>query len=81
MENLFKRLKKNNCKLNKKKINLCWKEIKVFGHQLTCDGIKPDETKIETIKLFPTPKDKKITRFIGMVRYVHQELKYRNDQY
>lgn len=68
---LLQRLKENNCKLNLQKLKLCQKEVKFYGHNLTCDGLKVDQTKVEAIKQYPQPKDKKaLLRFNGMITYL-----------
>lgn len=71
LEALLVAMRKNNCKLNKKKLKLCKTSVKFFGHNLTTDGLEADETKIEAIKNFPVPKEKKaLLRFLGMVTYL-----------
>ena len=70
-ENLLKRLKQENIKLNPEKLKLCQKSIKFYGHILSQDGLKPDEKKIEAVRNFPEPKDKKdLQRFLGMITYL-----------
>lgn len=71
LEALLLAMRKNNCKLNREKLKLCQKKVKFFGHYLTTDGLKPDDSKIRAIKEFPVPKDKKaLQRFLGMVTYL-----------
>lgn len=71
LEALMKTMRKNNCKLNRSKLKLCKTNVKFFGHNLTTDGLKADDSKIEAIKNFPKPKDKKaLQRFLGMVTYL-----------
>ncbi|XP_055613408.1 uncharacterized protein LOC129759885 [Uranotaenia lowii] len=71
LRDLFMRLKKFNIKLNKSKLKLCERSIKFYGHVLTDHGLKPDETKIEAIRSFPTPTNRKaVHRFVGMVTYL-----------
>ncbi|XP_062537952.1 uncharacterized protein K02A2.6-like [Armigeres subalbatus] len=68
---LFRRLKENNVKLNRSKLNVCQTSVKFYGHVLTTQGLRPDETKRLAIKNYPTPSDRKeVHRFIGMVNYL-----------
>ncbi|XP_038120427.1 uncharacterized protein K02A2.6 [Culex quinquefasciatus] len=71
LEKLLCRLKEHNIKLNKEKLKLCETSVKFYGHVLTNKGLQPDETKISTIRNYPTPTDRKaVHRFIGMVNYL-----------
>ncbi|XP_065091393.1 uncharacterized protein K02A2.6-like [Ochlerotatus camptorhynchus] len=56
---LLTRLEENNVKLNKTKLKLCLTSVKFYGHVLTTRGLQPDESKIETIKNYPKPEDRK----------------------
>lgn len=76
LEALFTRLEQHNVKLNKSKLKLCQTSVKFFGHVLTNKGIQPDESKISTIREYPTPTNRKeVHRFIGMVNYLSRYLK------
>ncbi|XP_055612508.1 uncharacterized protein K02A2.6-like [Uranotaenia lowii] len=76
LETLLNRLAEHNVKLNKSKLKLCQTSVKFYGHVLTDEGIKPDESKIATIQNFPTPTNRKeVHRFIGMVNYLSRFLK------
>ncbi|XP_058449270.1 uncharacterized protein K02A2.6-like [Malaya genurostris] len=71
LEKLLTRLEDYNVKLNKSKMKLCETSVKFYGHMLTDQGIKPDDSKISTIRNFPTPTNRKeVHRFIGMVNYL-----------
>ena len=71
LERLLIRLEENNVKLNRNKLKLCMTSVKFYGHVLTTRGLQPDESKVETIKNFPRPQDKKeLQRFVGMVNYL-----------
>lgn len=42
-----------------------------MGHNITAEGVKPDESKIVAINKMPTPTDPlAVKRFCGMVQYV-----------
>ncbi|XP_058827893.1 uncharacterized protein K02A2.6-like [Topomyia yanbarensis] len=76
LEMLLTRLEEHNVKLNRSKLKLCQTSIKFYGHVLTNQGIKPDESKIATIRNFPTPTNRKeVHRFIGMVNYLSRFIK------
>lgn len=71
LEKLLCRLEKHNVKLNREKLKLCQTSVKFYGHILTDKGLQPDESKIATIRNYPTPTDRKeVHRFIGMVNYL-----------
>jgi hypothetical protein len=70
-ENLLKRLREINCKLNKDKVNLLRTSVKFYGHMLTNEGLKVDTSKVEAISKMPTPtSSKEVLRFLGMVGYL-----------
>lgn len=46
-------------------------KTKVFGHVLTPDGLKPDQSKVKAIVAMPTPSDNKaLERLLGMIGYL-----------
>ena len=46
-------------------------EVTYIGHKLTAAGVKPDEAKIEAIKMMPHPEDKKgAERLLCMLNYL-----------
>ncbi|XP_062534340.1 uncharacterized protein LOC134203485, partial [Armigeres subalbatus] len=76
LEQLLIRLKQHNVKLNRSKLKLCQTSVKFYGHVLTDQGIQPDESKVATIRGFPTPTNRKeVHRFVGMVNYLSRFLK------
>ncbi|XP_037958998.1 uncharacterized protein K02A2.6-like [Teleopsis dalmanni] len=71
LEELLKRLKQQNLKINKDKLKVCQQDIKFYGHILTSEGVKPDPNKTSAILNIPRPEDKAETmRFLGLVTYV-----------
>lgn len=71
LEKLLCRLEHHNMKLNKSKLKLCERSVKFYGHLLTDEGLKPDESKIEAIREYQRPCNRKeVHRFIGMVTYL-----------
>lgn len=80
LENLFVKLDKANVKLNKEKTKLCKNEIKFYGHILTENGVKPDESKVSAILNMPKPTCKEdLFRFLGMVTYLSRYIKNLSD--
>ncbi|XP_058811066.1 uncharacterized protein K02A2.6-like [Topomyia yanbarensis] len=76
LEKLLERLESKNVKLNKSKMKLCQTTVKFYGHLLTDEGLKADESKIQAIRNFPVPTNRKeIHRFIGMVNYLSRFIK------
>ena len=58
-------------KLNKEKLQLHRTNISFMGHELTPEGIKPSQTKVEAIEQFPVPTDKAaVQRLLGMAGYL-----------
>ena len=67
---MLERARQANLKLKKEKCDIRVSTLSYTGHQLTCDGVKPDPKKIRAIKEMPEPCDKKgLQRFLGMVQY------------
>ena len=61
----------NGLKLNAKKLQFKSNNCKFFGHKLTPDGLKADESKIEAIvKMCPPKNEKDLKSFLGMVNYL-----------
>lgn len=60
LEDLLVRLKEKGCKLNKSKLSLCRDTIKFFGHTLTSEGLQPDETKVDELKICQRHKTGKL---------------------
>ncbi|XP_028416269.1 uncharacterized protein K02A2.6-like [Dendronephthya gigantea] len=57
--------------LNPDKCTFRVTEVTYFGHKLTAEGIRPDQTKIEAIINMPAPQDKAgVQRLLGMVNYL-----------
>ena len=52
---VFKVLRAAKLKLNKDKCSFFLPSIKFLGHEITREGILPDEEKLIKVKNFPTP--------------------------
>lgn len=56
--------------LNSKKCRFGARQIKVLGHLVSVDGIRPDPDKIQAVSEFPVPKNLKDVRgFLGLCTY------------
>ena len=61
----------NRLKLNAKKLQFKSNDCKFFGHKLTLEGLKVDESKIEAIvKMSPPKTETDLKSFLGMVNYL-----------
>ena len=70
LEKVLDRLIEANLKLSPEKTFLFRKAIKSLGHQVSYNSIKPDQDKIEAIKNFPAPTNKKgVRQFLGLSGY------------
>ena len=55
---LLNRARTENLKLNSKKMNLPKTEVKLMGHVITKDGLKPDPDNIKDVKNMPKSTSK-----------------------
>jgi len=71
LEEVLRRLRKNNLKLQPDKCEFLRKETIYLGHIISDNGISPDSSKLTAIKEFPTPRKvfKDIQSFIGLAGY------------
>ena len=57
--------------MNKEKCEFGVAETTYIGHDLSAEGIKPDQSKVEAIVNMPPPEDKKgVERLLGTVNYL-----------
>ena len=67
----MEKAKKIGMTLNINKCQFKSSELVYLGHELTSNGIEPDEGKIRSIVGLPAPEDKKgVQRLLGLVNYV-----------
>ena len=60
-----------NLKFNLSKIRLNCSEVPFFGQHISAEGIKPDPSKVKTIKDWPVPSNgKELQSFLGSVNYL-----------
>lgn len=70
LEQVFKRLKEANLKLQPTKCHFAVKKLKFLGHIISKNGIEVDPEKTKAMSEFPTPKTQKQVRsFLGMANY------------
>ena len=69
-------LDKANLKLNPKKCSLFSREVKYLGHVVSENGISTDPEKIECVRSWPVPRNKKQVRsFLGFCSYYRKFVK------
>lgn len=70
LEEVFKRLRKANLKIQLDKTEFLRREINYLGHVITPEGVKPNPDKIKAIMNYPIPKTtKEIKAFLGLLGY------------
>jgi len=63
-------------KLRLEKCTFSERQVKYMGHIISADGIKPDETKLEAIKIIKEPKTtKELKSFLGLISYYRKYIK------
>ena len=67
---IFERLKEFNLKIRPSKCEFLRKEVIYLGHKISENGAQPDESKLDAVRKFPTPKTTKdIKSFLGLAGY------------
>jgi hypothetical protein len=70
IEKVFVKLHKAGLKLGPKKCKFAQDQIEFLGHIVTAEGIKPDPKKLELVKHWPQPTNKRGVRsFLGFMSY------------
>ncbi|GFT29638.1 retrovirus-related Pol polyprotein from transposon 412 [Trichonephila clavipes] len=63
-------------KLNSKKCLFAAQEVKILGHHVSSNGVRPDPDKIKAVRNFPTPKNiHDIRSFLGLCSYFRRFIK------
>ena len=71
MRMLLNRCREKGIKLNKKKLHLNRPSTTFCGHELTRDGVRPDQRKIAAVQNMPPPTDRQgVMRLLGMATYL-----------
>lgn len=64
-------IKASGLKLNRAKCHFRKTELQFFGHIISADGVKPDESKVEAIAKMPNPSNvEQLRQVLGLVNYV-----------
>ena len=67
LEEVFRRLRQANVKLNPKKCNFVKQKVEYLGHVVTPDSISPNPDKVRVVQEFPTPSNfKELRNFLGL---------------
>lgn len=70
LREVFDRLRETNLKATLDKCEFLKREVLYLGHQITKDGLKPNDDKIKAVLQFPVPKSPtEIKSFIGLIGY------------
>ena len=73
---VLKRFRKFNLKIHPDKCEFLRKEVQYLGHVISEDGIKPDPSKISSVKDFPIPENvKAVKSFLGLAGYYRKFIK------
>lgn len=70
LRNVFQRLREHNLKVQPLKSEFLKKHVEYLGHELTPNGVTPNQRKVQDILNFPVPKtEKEIRSFLGLTGY------------
>jgi hypothetical protein len=70
LDRLFKKLSKSNLKIKLSKCNFFQPQVKFLGHVISHDGIEQDPEKVEAIRNFPAPRNRKqLQKFLGFLQF------------
>ena len=67
---MFERLRQYGIILNKDKCVFCSMKIEFLGHEVSKEGVRPLERKVQAICSFPQPKTmKQLRRFLEVINF------------
>jgi len=70
LRDVFRRLRRNNLKLEPDKCEFLRKEVTFLGHKISESGVEPDNRKVEAIGNFPQLNTvKQLKSFLGLAGY------------
>ncbi|GFX62137.1 retrovirus-related Pol polyprotein from transposon opus [Trichonephila clavipes] len=73
---VLKCLQEAGLKLNSKEVSFAAQEVKIQGHHVSSNGVRPDPDKIKAVRNFPTPKNiHDIRSFLGLCSYFRRFIK------
>lgn len=71
LEAVLRTIKASGLKLNRAKCHFGKTELQFFGHIISADGIKPDNSKVESIAKMPSPTNvEELRQVLGLINYV-----------
>lgn len=77
LKKVFAALESAGLTLNLKKCKLVRKSLTFLGHVISEEGIKTEDSKVEAVRNFPTPKNvKDVERFLGLAGWYHRFIPY-----
>ncbi|GFY48523.1 retrovirus-related Pol polyprotein from transposon 17.6 [Trichonephila inaurata madagascariensis] len=69
-------LQEAGLKLNSKKCLFATQEVKILGHLVSSNGVRPEPDKVKAVRNFPTPKNiHDIQSFLGLCSYFRRFIK------
>ena len=70
LEQVFERLRAAKLTLKLEKCEFFKEEVEYLGHVISVEGLKPQPSKVEAIRLAPVPKTvRELQSFLGMINY------------
>ena len=76
LEEVFRRLRQANVKLNPKKCSFVKQKVEYLGHVVTPEGVSPNPDKVRVVQEFPTPNNlKELRNFLGLANYYRRFVK------
>ena len=72
LREVLNRLRQAGLTLNTRKCTFASNDLKIFGHRVVSGKVYPDDDKIEVIKNWKTPQNKKqLRQHLGLINYFH----------
>ncbi len=76
LEEVFRRLREANVKLNPKKCSFVKQKVDYLGHVVTPNGVEPNPEKVGVVRDFPVPNNlKELRAFMGLANYYRRFVK------
>ena len=70
---LFQRLSDRGLVINPAKCEFGKSEVRFLSHTISEAGIRTHITRVEAVRMFPVPQDKKaLHQFVGLINYYHR---------
>ena len=72
LRSLFQHLSDHGLVINPAKCEFGKSEVNFLSHAISAAGIRPHITRVEAVRMFPVPQDKKaLHQFVGLINYYH----------